>query len=304
MTGPERNLIIVHTPPYQDRADFEAVKNKMAFRAPDIEVRIFSNLEPNDPATLPNGPTLVFCPTELHQFRPRRGTLYAGRYYTKMDEITRLRAANIPVPETTMIGRATRLDPSVWGPLTVVKPNHGWGGSGIHLVKTNDVHNWLPAPPRNIPYLAQRFVPTGPYPESYRVMMVLGRPIYARFARGTERMPDDIEAMDDPTTLKITSNVSAGGIVEQRIQPDAIALATRAAMVFPGVPVLGVDLLRERPTGRLYVIEVNPTGQVWHLSTEIGKKQQREFGVDYYNQFGALDVITDALIDLTRREAR
>ena len=221
-----------------------------------------------------------------------------------MDEITRLRASNIPVPETVMIGRALRLDPSTWGPVTIVKPNHGWGGAGIRLVKTTEVHRWLPASARNIPYLAQRFIHTGPYPESYRVMTVLGRPIYARFARATERLPDDIEAMDDPSTLKITSNVSAGGVVEQRTEPDAIALATRAAMVFAELPVLGVDLLRDRPTGRLYVIEVNPTGQVWHLSSEIGRKQQREFDVDYYGQFGALDVIADALVDVTRREAQ
>jgi hypothetical protein len=49
---------------------------------------------------------------------------------------------------------------------------------------------------------------------------------------------------------------------------------------------------------------VNPSGQVWHLSTELGKMEQREYGADYYAQFGALDVIADALIDVTRREAK
>jgi hypothetical protein len=33
-------------------------------------------------------------------------------------------------------------------------------------------------------------------------------------------------------------------------------------------------------------------------------RQQRKYGVDYYAQFGALNVIADALIDVTRREAK
>lgn len=299
-----RHLIIVHTPPYQERSDFEAVRGRMALRAPDIEVRIVSNLERNDPATLPDGPTLVFSPTELLGFRPRRGKVYAGRIYTKMDEITRLRMTGIPVPETVMIERTTRLDPRTWGPLTVIKPNRGWGGEGVHLARTRDVRWSPPAPPGFMPSLAQRFIHTGAYPESYRVMTVLGRPIYARFSRSTEALPDDLLKVADPAALKITSNVSAGGAVEQRAEPDAIDLAIRAAAVFPEAPVLGVDLVRDRSTGQLYVLEVNPSGQVWHLSSEIGKRQQREYGVDYYGQFGALTVIAEALIDVTRREAR
>lgn len=298
-----RHLIIVHTAPYQDRADFEAVRGRMALRAADIEVTIVSNLEKNDPAALPDGPTLVFSPTELLGFRPRRGKVYAGRIYTKMDEITRLRTMGIPTPETVMVERGTRLDPLTWGPLTVLKPNRGWGGDGVRLARTRDVRWSPPAPPRYIPYLAQRFIHTGPYAEGYRVMTVFGRPVYARFSRSPEPLPKHLETIADPTSLKITSNVSAGGIVEQRTEPEAIALAVRAASVFPEAPVLGIDLLRDQSTGQLYVLEVNPSGQVWHLSSEIGKRQQREYGVDYYAQFGALNVIADALIDVTRREA-
>ncbi len=110
--------------------------------------------------------------------------------------------------------------------------------------------------------------------------------------------------MSEPTGLNIVSNVSAGGMVELRAEPDMIALSIRAASAFPTLPVLGVDLLRDLTTGRLYVIEVNPSGQVWHLSSEIGRKAQCQAGVDYYSQFGALDVIADALIDVTRREAQ
>jgi hypothetical protein len=304
MAEPERHLIIVHTPPQQDGADFDAVKERIARKAPDIAVTIVSNRVTNDPATLPDAPTLVFSPTELLRFKPRRGKAYVGRIYTKMNEASRLRAGGIPIPETVMIGPTTRLNLLTWGPLTVIKPDRGWGGDGVRLIRSRDVQRWLPAPPHFIPYLAQRFIYTGPYPESYRVMTIFGRPVYGRFARATEPLPDNIETMDDPSKLKIASNVSAGGVVEQRTDEEAISLALRTAKVFPEAPVLGIDLVRHQATGRWYVLEVNPSGQVWHLSTELGKMEQREYGADYYAQFGALDVIADALIDVTRREAK
>jgi hypothetical protein len=304
MAKPQRHLIIVHTPRQQDSADFDAVKGRMALLAPDIEVTIVSSREPNDPASLPDGPTLVFSPTELLRFKPRRGKIYCGRIYTKMNEITRLRTMGIPVPETVMVEQGIRLDPATWGPLTVLKPDRGWGGDGVRLARTEDVRWWPPAPPRHIPYLAQRFIPTGTYPEGYRVMTVFSRPVYGRFSRRTEPLPENLEAVADPTALKITSNVSDGAVVEQRTDPEAIALAVKTAAVFPEAPVLGIDVVRHQTTGKLYVLEVNPSGQVWHLSTELGKMEQREYGADYYRQFGAIGVIADALIDVTRREAK
>ena len=183
----ERNLVIVHTPTLQARSDFETIKAKLAERAPDIEVFIVDNGSRNSVARkqAARRPSLVFSPVALHEFRPLRGKVYAGRDLTKIEEYRRLAAAGLPVPETVMLQPDTHLDPQTWGPFTVLKPNVGRQGVGIRLVRTRDVvwrdpFSW----PRNDPrfgcqLLAQKFIDTGPSPISYRVMTVFGRVVYS-----------------------------------------------------------------------------------------------------------------------------
>ena len=51
------------------------------------------------------------------------------------------------------------------------------------------------------------------------------------------------------------------------------------------------------------MLEVNASGLTWHISSNYGIGLQRKYGVDLNSQFGALDIIADALVDITRREA-
>jgi hypothetical protein len=67
--------------------------------------------------------------------------------------------------------------------------------------------------------------------------------------------------------------------------------------------VHAIDVLREAATGKLYVLEANPGGNAWHLSSDHGRRFQANFKVDFYAQFDALSVAADALIDKTRAEA-
>jgi hypothetical protein len=75
------------------------------------------------------------------------------------------------------------------------------------------------------------------------------------------------------------------------------------AAAFPEIPSLGIDIIREEETRWLYCLEVNASGFTWHISSAYGLGLQRRHNVDLPGQFGALDVIADALIEATRREA-
>jgi len=46
-----------------------------------------------------------------------------------------------------------------------------------------------------------------------------------------------------------------------------MAFAASVHAVFPDMPLLGCDIVREHATGRLHAIEVNAGGNVWHLSS-------------------------------------
>jgi hypothetical protein len=171
--SPERNLILVHTPGYQDIDDFQAIAAIVHELAPDIEVFIANN---NIPASLTRRragqrPTLIFSPGNLLTFRPLRGKVYAGSPVPKIEQIKRFQAAGLPVPPTAEITRNLELPEEKFGSLVVVKPGFSESSRGhfITLMRRESVRfqprESFPAdhPGRYGPMLVQRFIDTGPF---------------------------------------------------------------------------------------------------------------------------------------------
>jgi glutathione synthase/RimK-type ligase-like ATP-grasp enzyme len=213
-----------------------------------------------------------------------------------------------PVPETHLITKELRLDAAQWGPFTVIKPNRGLRGQGVGLIRTRDVC-WsdtalLPKkdPRHSQELLAQRFIDTGPNLACYRVFMVLGRPIYCMASTTVdERAPLDAagsEALDVAVAVNRMRRK-----LELANDREVIDLAISVHARLPHLPVMGLDIIREKSTGRLFVLEYNSTGRVWHLSSDHGIGHQKDHGLDYYAQFDALSTITNALIEATRQRA-
>ena len=67
----------------------------------------------------------------------------------------------------------------------------------------------------------------------------------------------------------------------------AIEIAEAAHRAMPDVPLLGSDIVREAETGKYYVLECNPRGDAWLMSSAIGRDIQRIHNLDSPNQFGA-----------------
>ena len=308
MPEPERNLVIVHTPRKQALEDFLAVKAVMAERAPDIEVIIVENGQRHSVTRrrASERPTLIFSPVALRTFRPMRGKVYADRRHTKSAEQARLAAGGVPVPRSALLTPDLVLD-ETWGDFVVIKPDSfSLQGRGVRLVRRSDVR-WtdpesLPAadPQHGRPLRVESFIDTGAHAESHRVMTVFGRPVYCLTSHALEARPQlDPGA---PVDLPIASNAGERTLA-LNFDRDIIALGCRAAAVFPEIPVLGVDVIREAATGKLFVLEVNTGVHTWHISSTYFAPYREKFGLDLHAQFGAIDVIADALIEVTRREA-
>ena len=306
MPSPDRNLIIVHTPRRQALDDFTGVKTLIAERAPEIDVFILANRHRHSVMRrqAATRPTLVFCPFPMSEFSPVRGKIYADRRFTKIEEQQRLAAAGLPVPRTSGTVAQVASDPS-WGQFVVVKPAlYSVQGRNVVLVRRIDLPRLgsNSATPASVErqLLVQEFIDTGPFAESHRVMTVLGRPVYSIVSRSLTARPE--LSADDQTVLPIASNAGPRAL-ELNFEKDVIDLAREASRAFAELPVLGVDVIREASTGRLFVLEVNPGVGAWHISSTYAEAQRREFNLDLHGQFGALDIIADALIDVTRREA-
>ncbi len=308
--NPSRNLVLVHSPGLQARSDFETFRINIEEKAPDIEVFIVENGQRHSVTTrrAARRPALIFSPVALIQFRPLSGKILAGKHFSKTEELDRMRACGVRTPDYTVLTPETRLDPAVWGEFIVVKPQAGRQGAGIRLHRTQDVQwtdpeTWPADDPRFGQELyAQKFVDTGAYSKSHRVLTVLGRPIYSIISRATEPRADLDDVPTGPVDLAVASN-SAERVIELNFEEDVIEFAKVVAQAFPDQPALGIDIVRDEKTGDLYALEVNARGFVWHFSSNYGLAQVEKYGLDLVGQFGALDTITDALIDATRRHA-
>jgi glutathione synthase/RimK-type ligase-like ATP-grasp enzyme len=84
---------------------------------------------------------------------------------------------------------------------------------------------------------------------------------------------------------------------------EIIELAERAHAAFPQIAVLGVDIIREQPSGKLYVIEVNSTGGTWHFSSATGESIQRDAEINFESQFGGLRTAAQVLVEKTHQAA-
>jgi hypothetical protein len=150
--------------------------------------------------------------------------------------------------------------------------------------------------------VAQQFVDTGPYPTSFRVMTVFGRPAYSLASIALNQRPGLDPNGIEPLDILIASNAGARR-VEMNHAEDIVEMGVKTYNAFPSAPVHGVDVVREASTGILYVLEFNPAGFTWHLSSPYLARLRAELELDLYGQFDALNVIADVLIEKTRAEA-
>ena len=274
---PTRNLLIVHSVGSEDISDWEQVKRQIEEQAPDIEVRIANNFAPNSVTRRwqVTRPSLVFAASHLAVFQPKGGTLYVGHPMPKSEQIARLAQQNLPVPATLKLTRDNLPSVAEWGPYVVVKPEGGGRGRGVRVVQSQRLSTLYDNLTMNdrYPMIVQPYIDhsSDGCPTGYRVLTLFGHVLYCSCYRwGRARAPLE-EVASDPDGI-IASNDSPFGIVRSVCNDlDIIALGEKAYRAFSECAVLGVDVLRESSTGQLYIMETNPEGRTWHLSSRVSK---------------------------------
>jgi hypothetical protein len=291
--------------------DFDGLAERIAKRAPDIEVAVAGLRSAEQWHLLPHAfrPTLTVGFGELRRRRFLNGRILHCPRIPKHVELERLRSAGIPVPDWSLIEPGTSLDPAVWGPYVVVKPTFGSNGVAIRIRRTGRVrYDASEVATHGGPMLAQRFVYTGPWAVSYRVCSFFGSALYCwrvEQSHAKRRLEGHWQfggsAAGGGIQIIAPSRTSSYTLVDD---PEVIALAERAhRLAFPDYPYLGFDLLRDCETGELSIVEANTGGRVWHLSSRGGISIQRAHAIDFYRQFDALDRAADRLVEMTRAHA-
>lgn len=311
----ERNLILVHTPGYQDVRDFQEISRTVQDLAPDIGSFIASNDIPSSVTRRRASrlPTLIFSPGNLLEFRPLRGKVYAGSPIPKLEQIARFKAAGLPVPESAEI-RPNLVLPAEFGSHVVVKPGHSEASHGHHLILTRrDAVRFKPKeaypddhPGRYGSMFAQRFIDTGPFVSHHRVLTLFGAPLLAfKTASKVARAPLD-SADDILATVAVKARRRDGPIArEWTPDSDILELARRTYSALPEIALQGVDIVREASSGKLFVLEANPGGNTWIFSKgDMTTRLEKALGVERLtDQFDAFRTAAKVLIERTRAEA-
>lgn len=290
------NLILVHQPTKQDRADYEEIARRMDA----IEVFVVDTKDGalTDPRFDGEAPTLTVSPMPIKKFLPPRGAVCQGFEHPKSEQYRRLEGLGVPVPRWDLILPEASLDPQDWGPYVLVKPDLGRKGAEIFIKRTGRVRYRAPA------FLAQEFIYTGRWPVNYRVVTLFGRSLMSWRCEAHHRFVPLESRWDFKARggITVVSN-KRDSRYTLAFERDVISLAERAHAAFPDQPLLGTDIVRDADSGALFVIECNPRGDAWLISSDMGRMIEQANNLDFAGQFGALDIAAEALGHETPRRA-
>jgi len=261
-----KNLyLVVHSPTAQ-RDVFTRMARGVEELAPHIRARVVRdrNSRTRKWARI-RRPCLTVSWVELQKYRPLRGPVVAGKRLGKIDDMARLKQAGVPVPRWCVLRSDENTDLSAFGDHVVVKPNHGGRGAGVIVDRGERVRSW-PVEHDRGGRIAQEFIYTGPWPVSYRVSVFFGRVLFCARIEANHDRP----ALDSPDRIGAGAAVSVvstqlGFSSTLEADEEVMALARQVAVAYPDIPLLGVDVIREHGTGRLFVLESNPAGYTWRF---------------------------------------
>jgi len=299
------NLVLMHMPGFQHIGDFLTVRNMMIGIAPEIRIFIASAIDGT--IQLPNGaletinslPTLIFSPVPLDLPDQFRGTRLIAQSKTKMEEYELLARENLPFPKSKYISTLADLDDLDLGERFVIKPNKGKQGKDVILVTAAACKDIVRSRfgENNLDLIAQKAINTGPKPTNHRVFSVLGEVIYC--LKNESSAVDVEQSIAKANFAPFAANSRSDRLMELVNDQEVIELAERIHRLFPMMPVLAHDIVRDIDTQALYVMELNSGGWTWHLSSDFGSRSRMQFKLDYYGQFNALEKITRALARFT-----
>jgi hypothetical protein len=249
-------------------------------------------------------PTLFISTRQIRKKRHLRGLMLHGASLSKEKQYQMLQESGVSNLRWTAVEKETKLDPQEWGEFVVVKPEGGCRGRGVKVMRTRRVR-WKDTMAEGERLVVQQFVHTGAEPVSYRVLTLFGEALYC-MRSWNDSCGGKLEKAESPSDFAGHNIVATAreGTIDLVDDAEVIEFAAEVAAVFDAIPVLGVDVLRDMHTGELYCVEVNPFGQTWHFSSELGKLIQESTGICFAKQFGAFELAAEIFIKKARELAQ
>ena len=285
---PKRNLILIHRGPEYEK-DFDEIAGKVNALDRDITVyHLPASLEAELPVAAWRHPTVTVALVSRFQLPVKRGPILRNAPVQKLAQQDMFRKHGIPTPPAQRFEFGMKLDPIVFGSHVVVKSldlratSHG---DMVFFFRRDRLSaltpHRLPAdhPIRRFPqsFMVQRYIHTGSHPRSTRVGTFFGQAVLSYDIVSKQPVPD-FNLTDEQ--LERASVASNHGERDRSLllEEDALRLAEKTHAAFGDIPLLGIDLVRDVQSGKLFVLEVNAGGNTWHFSSGMGENLRRALG--------------------------
>jgi hypothetical protein len=254
---------------------------------------------PSVDRSLANRPTLIVSPTLIRHRPPISGRIFCGFPLSKSEEYAALEKIGIPVPKWVLLTKDRTPDLSEFDDYIVRKPDYGGLGAAVTVVRKSRVHWKLittnaagPSPAT----ILQKFIYTGRLSVSYRVNTLFGRVLYSVRHEASADRPELMRLKGYCPSIVASRR---GSRVALNFEEDIIRLAESAHAAFPEIPLLGFDIVREVPSGNLFVLEANAIGWVWYFTSH----QPADWGVSFEAQFDGIRKAAYILAEKTQQHA-
>ena len=314
MVTAKRGLILVVRS--ESIEDFYDIAKRVLKLDPEIRILVFADeiLLENIPEGFFNLPVLVIYLVNPPPANFKHELPYISvSPMTKLEQYWILKKANIPYLPIEPFICGTSVDSELYGNWVVLKPKSLQStGKDINMLPTK-VLPFIKAsdfPADHLihrdDYYVQKFVKTGSYPFHYRAMIFCGEILYSATNKSNIPYPD--LTADIPTLLNTTVASNIVGNRERKIVKDERKnrFALRVAKALPKYPILGIDIIEDVETNKLYVLEINAGGNGWHFSSAIAAntpEHTEEHAKQMLIQYNAFDTAAKALLRVLYRYA-
>jgi hypothetical protein len=225
-----------------------------------------------------------------------------------------MKTSGISVPHADEFKFGMNFPAEIWGEHVMIKPMPlHLTSNGLHMqvFRREKIANTTASdfPKDHLihrsPMIVQRFVYTGKYASNYRVLSLFGEALYVMKIQSLRPSPNLTDSDEVIESADFTSKNHREYLFGD--YPDEVALAEKISRAFPRIPLLGIDIIREEATQKLYALEVNAGGNTWHYSSPMWAKRRLQFPEAarmMREQYSAFDAAARGLIRATRLWAK
>jgi hypothetical protein len=264
------------------------------------------------PADCLNLPMLVIylCNPPPTEFKV--ATKLAVKVMSKIEEYEHFKQHNIPCLPIERFTWGMELDPKVYGDWVILKPeNIQSTGKDVNMVSTKEIPNLklsdFPAEHliQKDTYYVQQFLKTGKSATFYRALVYLGDILLSYKVEQNNHYPDYKVGLDILLKTSVASNLQGSRKINLVDDDHVRALAIKVALAFPDLPLLGVDIIPDEVTGKLYVLEINAGGNTWAFTAKPSQDLRSILGLkNMILQYNAWDLAAEALVRKTHELAK